>query len=429
MFNALLMNFQLQSTNSDRIINMQYDGIIATLGEVFLKGKNRHSFIDRILQTVRLRLNEFDKLTIKKTHTNITIILNGEDPLPIAAKLNTVFGIHRCQLYTICESNIDAIKDTALAVVNSLDDDCGRVKIIVKRSWKKFPMLSPEIASIVGKHVAANSDVTLDIFNPDLKVKVQIQQEKTYVVSKEIDGPGGLPIGINGSSLLMLSGGLDSPVAGYLMMKRGVAIEGLHFDSPPYTTPRSRQKVFDLGEKLAGYMPNGKFTLHIVPFTALQKAIFASVPESYGMTVMRRMMYRIADKTAQLKGCALLSNGESLGQVASQTPKSMHAINDVTTMPVIRPVACMDKIEIIDIARKIDTYDISIRPYEDCCTVFVPKSPVINPTIERCEQSEKRFEWDELLDECVAGIETITIKAGEPIRIDADTGDEICALL
>ncbi len=408
---------------------MQYDGIIATFGEIFLKGKNRNRFIDTILRMVKRQLEEFDTIRIRRTHANLNVELNGTDPDPVIAKLSKVFGIQRFQLYTYCESDIDAIKETALAVVNALDDDGKRIKITVTRGHKQFPLKSPEVARIVGQYIAKNSNVPLDIMNPDLKVKVQIQKARSFIVSKEVSGPGGLPIGINGTSLLMLSGGLDSPVAGYLMMKRGLGIEGLHFDSPPYTSPRARQKVFDLAEKLAHYMPTGKMVVHIVPFTALQKAIFEVVPESYGITIMRRMMYRISERVAQRRGCALISNGESLGQVASQTPQSMLTINSVITMPVIRPVACMDKIEIMAIARVIDTHDISIRPYEDCCTVFVPKSPSTAPTFKRCEQCESRFDWAALVDACAEGVMSETVEAGHPVRIDADTSDEICALL
>jgi thiamine biosynthesis protein ThiI len=408
---------------------MQYDGIIATFGEVFLKGKNRGRFIDRSLRTVKVRLKEFDQLTYRKTHANLNISLNGSDPDLVIEKLSTVFGIQRYQLYTYCESDIEAMEKTTLAVVKALDNDGKRIKVVVTRGFKQFPFKSPEIAGRVGRYIAENSDVPLDILNPDLKVKIQVQKARTFIVSKEIPGLGGLPIGINGSSLLMLSGGLDSPVAGYLMMKRGIEIEGLHFDSPPYTSPRARQKVLDLAEKLSHYMPDGRMVVHIVPFTALQKAIFGSVQESYGMTIMRRMMYRVSERVAERIGCALISNGESLGQVASQTPQSMLAINSVIRMPVIRPVACMDKIEIMALARKIDTHDISIRPYEDCCTVFVPKSPATAPTQKRCEQCEARFDWEPLLDACVEGVESITVEAGHPVRIDADTSDEICSLL
>ncbi|NQU41370.1 MAG: tRNA 4-thiouridine(8) synthase ThiI [Lentisphaerae bacterium] len=409
---------------------MQYDGIIATFGELFLKGKNRHHFIDTICRTIRHRLAAFDQLTYKKTNTNLAIALNGADPTAVIEQINKVFGIQRCQLYTHCASEIEAIKTTTLAVVKALDDDGKRIKVTVKRADKKFELTSPQVASIVGRYVAENADVPIDLDHPDLKVKVQIHKAMTYVVSKEIPGLGGLPIGINGRSLLMLSGGLDSPVAGYLMMKRGLGIEGLHFDSPPYTSPRARQKVFDLAEKLAHYQPSGRMVLHMVPFTALQKAIFEHVPESYGMTIMRRMMYRVAEGVAQrIRGCALISNGESLGQVASQTPQSMLAINCVITMPVIRPVACMDKSEIIELARRIDTHDISIRPYEDCCTIFVPKSPSTAPKAFRCEQYEAAFDWAPLLESCIEGVERVTVEAGKPIQIDEATSEAIGALL
>jgi len=277
--------------------------------------------------------------------------------------------------------------------------------------------------------VAQNSNIKIDLDKPKLKIKISVRENESFVVSKEVKASGGLPIGLNGSSLLMLSGGLDSPVAGYLMMKRGISVAGLHFDSPPYTSPRARQKVLDIAEKLAHYMPNGKFTVWLVPFTKLQKEIFSHIPDSYGMTIMRRMMYRIAEGVSKKLGVELISNGESLGQVASQTPISMNTINSVISTPVIRPVACMDKTEIIKIANKIDTYEISIRPYEDCCTIFLPKNPATAPKIDKCETYEKRFDWQPFIDECVENIEPVVVTAGNPIRVDEDTSDEICALL
>jgi len=218
-------------------------------------------------------------------------------------------------------------------------------------------------------------------------------------------------------------------VAGYLMMKRGIEVEGLHFESPPYTTVRARQKVYDLAEKMARFLPNETFRLHIVPFTKLQKELFANVPQSYGMTIMRRMMYRVSAGVAERENIRLLSNGESLGQVASQTPESMWAINAVSSMPVIRPVACMDKSEIVEIAKRIDTFDISTRPFEDCCTVFVPKNPATKPKRDKCELFEKQFDWESLVQECIEQAETIEIRAGQPVSLDNDTTDEICSLL
>jgi thiamine biosynthesis protein ThiI len=408
---------------------MQYDGIIATFGELFLKGRNRHRFIDQILRTVRRQLADFDQVTCEKTHAHLTITLHGTDPDAVLKKLGYVFGIQHFQLYTRTQSELDAIKQTTLDVARALEKEGRSIKVAVKRSDKQFPIQSPELASMLGRHVSANCNVPIDMATPDVRIRVIIQRNHTYVVSSERPALGGLPIGINGSSLLMLSGGLDSPVAGYLMMKRGLAVEALHFDSPPYTSPRARQKVFDLAEKMAHYMPEGKLRLTIIPFTDLQKSIFENVPESYGMTIMRRMMYRISEAVAQQLDCALIANGESLGQVASQTPQSMLAINCVITTPVIRPVACMDKTEIIDIARRIDTHDISIRPYEDCCTVFVPKSPSTAPKAFRCDEYEKRFKWEPLLDSCVKNMEHVLIHAGRPIQVDMDTSNEICALL
>ncbi len=408
---------------------MQYDGIIATFGEVFLKGKNRHRFIDQIMRTVRRQLDGFDKVVCEKTHANLTIQLNGTPHEPVLEKVGFVFGIQRFQLYTITTSDLDAIKQTTLEVARILEKEGKSIKVVVKRSDKQFPIKSPDLANRVGRYVSENCNVRIDMSEPDIPVRLIIQRDHTYVVSSQRAGLGGMPIGVNGSALLMLSGGLDSPVAGHLMMKRGLAVEALHFDSPPYTSPRARQKVFDLAEKMAHYMHTGRMRLHIVPFTKLQKAIFEHVPESYGMTVMRRMMYRIAEAVAKRADCALIANGESLGQVASQTPLSMLAINCVITTPVIRPVACMDKIEIIEVARRIDTHDISIRPYEDCCTVFVPKSPATAPKAKRCEQYEAAFDWQPLVDECVQNVEKVVIKAGTPMHIDTETSDEICALL
>ena len=382
-----------------------------------------------MLQTVRHKLRPFDGVVCSRSNDHINIVLNGADPDAVGEKLKLVFGFQSFQLYIQCESEIESIKQATLAVVRSLEEQDQSIKVIVQRSDKQFPMKSPELGQLLGHHIRDNSSVRVHLSNPDIKVKVMIRREKSFVVSRELPAPGGLPIGVNGKSLLMLSGGLDSPVAGYLMMKRGLALEGLHFESPPYTSPRARQKVFDLAEKLAHYMPNDKLPLHVVPFTALQKAIFENIPESYGMTVMRRMMYRVCEGIAQRRGVDLLANGESLGQVASQTPASMAAINCVTSMPVIRPVACMDKCEIVDIARRIDTFEISIRPFEDCCTVFLPKSPATAPKREKCERFEAAFDWEPLVQACVEGTERILIEAGKPIRIDSETSDEICALL
>jgi len=224
-------------------------------------------------------------------------------------------------------------------------------------------------------------------------------------------GLGGFPVGSSGKGLLMISGGIDSPVAGYLMQKRGVELEAIHFASPPYTSDRSLQKVIDLLKKNAIYAAKGEIKLHIVPFTKLQEEIHRQMPDSYEMTIMRRMMYRIAEGVAKARGIMVLANGESLGQVASQTLASMNAINAVTSMPIIRPVATYDKLEIIEIAHQIDTYETSILPFEDCCTIFVPKSPATHPTQELCEKYEARFDFTDLITSCINEIETSVISA------------------
>jgi len=408
---------------------MKYDGIILKFGELFLKGKNRYRFIDRCLQTTKNKLVQFPELAFIKDSDHLNIELNGVAPEPVLKQLDFVFGLHSYQLYTGCASEIESIKETTLAVVRTIENDGKSIKVLSKRADKRFLFGTPEINRIVGTFIAENSCVPIDLNNPQVIIKIMVRHDVTYVISREYPAAGGLPIGLNGKSLLMLSGGLDSPVAGYLMMKRGLAVEAVHFDSPPYTSPRARQKVYDIAEKLAHYMPNGRFIVYFVPFTKLQKEIFTHIPDSYGMTIMRRMMYRIAEGVARRTNCQLLSNGESLGQVASQTPQSMYSINSVIRMPTIRPVACMDKPEIIAVAERINTFDISIRPFEDCCTVFLPKSPATAPKIEKCTEYEKKFDWEPLVDECITGVEKIVIEAGKPLLVDMDTSSEICALL
>ncbi|MDF7806608.1 tRNA 4-thiouridine(8) synthase ThiI [Pontiellaceae bacterium B12219] len=411
---------------------MQYDAIMVRLGELFLKGKNRHRFIDRLFQTVRTKLEMFPDLVIETKYDHFLIYLNGTDDQLVRKQLDLVFGIHSYAFGKLCESTIESICETALPVAVEACSDGKSIKFETRRGWKNFPFgsiqISQQVAEYVGGH-APEGSIRFNVAEPDLAVRIFVKKDHTLVVAKIELASGGLPIGLNGRTLLMLSGGLDSPVAAYLMMKRGLEVQGIHFESPPYTTARARQKVYDLAEKLAHYLPRNQFRIIIVPFTKLQKEIFAHTPESYGMTIMRRMMYRVTAGVAERHKIRLLSNGESLGQVASQTPDSMWAINAVTEMPIIRPVACMDKTEIMELSRRIDTYDISIRPFEDCCTVFVPKSPSTAPNRKKCEEHERKFDWEPLVQECIENTEIIDIRAGHPITLDSDTTDEICDLL
>ena len=263
-----------------------------------------------------------------------------------------------------------------------------------------------EFSRQLGGYLLKNLKVKVDVHHPDEIIKVEIRREGNFVYVKETPGIGGYPVGIQGKGILMLSGGIDSPVAGYLALKRGVNVEGIYFESPPHTSVEAKNKVISLANILNEY--SGKIKLHIVPFTQIQEAIFKNCPDTYMITIMRRMMYRIAAKYAEKIGAKILINGESIGQVASQTLESISCINNVTNMPVIRPVACYDKLEIIALSKKINTYETSILPYEDCCTVFVPKHPVIKPELEKCEEYEKRFDYDSLIEKAIDNIEVIT---------------------
>jgi thiamine biosynthesis protein ThiI len=411
---------------------MQYDSILVRFGELFLKGRNRSRFIGRMYRTAKAKLNLFPEVSLELKYDHILVALNGADAATVMKQLDYVFGIHSYALGTLCESDMESICRTALPVAIEACKDGQSIKFETTRGWKKFPGTAISISQQVARHVEEHAPAGTIHFNvkePDETIRIMIKQKHTLVVSKIVKASGGMPVGLNGRTLLMLSGGLDSPVAGYLMMKRGLEVEGVHFESPPHTSLRARQKVYDLAEKMARFLPDETFRLHIVPFTQLQQELFTHVPENYGMTIMRRMMYRIADAVAEREKIRLLSNGESLGQVASQTPESMWSINAVSSLPVIRPVACLDKSEVVAIARQIETFDISVRPFEDCCTLFVPRNPATRPKKERCEAYEKAFEWESLIRECVENTEIIEIRAGHPIALDNGTTDEISSLL
>ena len=405
---------------------MIYDRILVRYGELSIKGKNRKYFKNSLHKIIRHKLRALQDVTFEVTRDRFYIILNGTDSKLVTEQLDKVFGLQSYSLAARCDNELESIKTLALDMVMQQSGAPTTFKVETKRSDKQFPLISGEISRAVGAHLFINTEhLSVDVHKPQLTVFVEVRREGSFVMVEQIKGLGGFPVGVGGKGLLMISGGIDSPVAGYLMQKRGVAIEGIHFASPPYTSIRSKQKVLDLMEKNAHYAPEEEVKVHIVPFTELQTAIYDQIPASYTMTVMRRMMYRIAEGVAKKHSILVLGNGESLGQVASQTLASMYAINAVTNMPIIRPVATLDKNEIIDIAKKIDTYDISIRPYEDCCTVFVPDHPAINPSLEKCIEFEERFDFMPLVQKCIDETEMITIKAGEIIELE---GDNSCAI-
>lgn len=386
---------------------MEFDHILIRYGEIALKGKNRKMFIARLQQNIQHKLKEFSDVQVKRTQGRIFVLLNGHDPQPIIDKCRTVFGIHSMSLASKVDNDVEQIKHAALRALQNRTD-VHTFKVVVKRVDKSFPVRSQDMNQVLGAHLLKNTEgFRVDVHNPDLFVHVEIRKEATYVTSDVIAGLKGLPVGTSGKTLLMLSGGIDSPVAGYLMMKRGVEVEAVHFHSPPFTSERAKQKVLDLAKRLTEY--GMKMKVHIVPFTTLQQTIFREMPDSYSMTIMRRMMVRISEAICKKEGILSITNGESLGQVASQTMESMHAINEVTNYPILRPLLTMDKEEIIQLSREINTYPISIRPYEDCCTIFVPKSPKTMPKREKVNELEARYDFTELIHEAVEQTEVIKI--------------------
>ncbi|MRH42844.1 tRNA 4-thiouridine(8) synthase ThiI [Aquibacillus halophilus] len=386
---------------------MQYDHILVRYGEIGLKGKNRKIFLNRLHENVLDKLKEFSTISIKTTRDRMYILLNGENPDPIIAICQTIFGIHSLSLAIKVDNDETKIKEATLYALKEATD-AKTFKITAKRINKEFPIHSQDMNQILGGYLLSNTDgFTVDVHNPDIEINVETRKEATYITSLKIPCAGGLPVGTAGKTLLLLSGGIDSPVAGYLTMKRGVQLEVIHFHSPPYTSDRAKQKVIDLAHQLTSY--GGKIKVHVVPFTKLQQKIYQDIPHGYSMTVMRRMMMKISEAVAFKEGILSLTTGESLGQVASQTMESMNAINQVTNYPILRPLITMDKEEIIQISKKINTYDISIRPFEDCCTIFVPSSPKTKPKKDKVIYFESSLNFNEDLEETINGIEVIEI--------------------
>ncbi|RSD27738.1 tRNA uracil 4-sulfurtransferase ThiI [Mesobacillus subterraneus] len=396
---------------------MIYDRILVRYGEISTKGRNRNKFIDRLRKNIKRALNDYPNAVIQADRDRMFILLNGEDSDEIGKRLQRIFGIQSFSPAIKVEKDLEKMKDAALELFRKIHKPGQTFKITAKRSDKTFELDTNEINYEFGSHILRNvDDLKVDVRRPDLNLLIEVRKEAAYISAETIKGAGGLPSASGGKGMLMLSGGIDSPVAGYLTMKRGLEVEGVHFFSPPFTSERAKQKVIDLSEKLAEV--NGHFALHIVPFTEIQQAIHKQVPENYTMTTTRRLMLRITDAIREKQGGLAIITGESLGQVASQTLESMYAINEVTSTPIIRPLITMDKHEIMDIAHKIDTHDISIRPYEDCCTVFVPSSPKTKPRLEKVQNFESYFDFEELIQKAVDGTERMVIKPASERKDD-----------
>ena len=389
---------------------INYDHIMIRFGELNTKGKNKKEFIRMLAANIKSALKDWPDLIIETRYDHIYVGLNNIPYQEVLELLQDVSGIYALSLVYRCDKNVDVVKESALALIREEEGKTFKVK--VKRGDKSFPLISDEITRIVAGHILRNSpNLKVDVHNPDILLSIEVRQEATYIFTKTVLGAGGYPLGVGGKTMHMLSGGIDSPVAAYLMMKRGVSIECIHFASPPYTQAGVIYKLEDLLKVLNRYQP--RIRLHIVPFTKIQEAIYDNAPESYCITLMRRMMFRLADALAKRRNCPVISSGESIGQVASQTLQSMHVINEVTNTPIIRPLATTDKTEIIRISRKIGTYDISIRPYEDCCTIFTPKAPKTMPHLDEAVEFEKKFDYESLIKEALANIEVKIITPEE----------------
>ena len=377
---------------------MIYDRILVRYGDLTLKGRNQKMFLMKVQNLTKAKLKGLD-VKLDCTHSRIYVHLNNVDYKEVLKRLDTVSGLSSYSLVCRCDSNIDAINELALNLVKETITKPVTFKIECKRADKKFPLTSLEVPKITSAFVLKNTDnLTVDVHNPEVTLNIEIREEGTFLYTEEIKAMGGFPVGVAGKGLLMMSGGIDSPVAGYLAMKQGIEIEVVHFESTPLTSIESAQKVIDLTKKLSVYAPNNKIKIYMVPFMKMHQALLNYVDESYNITIMRRMMYRIASRIAKCKDILCLINGESVGQVASQTLDSMFVINSVTNIPVLRPLVTYDKNDIIKISRHIDCFDISIKPFEDCCTVYVPKNPVIKPNMEKCEEYEAKFNYEEIID-------------------------------
>ena len=375
--------------------------ILIKYGELTTKKSNRNFFINTLEKNIKNILKNYE-IKIIKDRVRMFIYTDKIDE--VKEKLKKVFGIHGIVICNKVNTDRDEIVSKSLELIKL---EKGKTfKIITKRADKNFEIHSMEMNNIIASKILKNTELRVDVHNPDISLYVEIRENYTYIYTNEIKGIGGYPVGIQGKGLLMLSGGIDSPVAGYLAIKRGVDIDCLYFESPPHTSLNAKNKVIKLASIINNY--SGNIKVHVVPFTEIQEAIYKNCDQEYVITIMRRMMYRIMDRLVKRNKAHVIINGESIGQVASQTLTSMSVINSVTSMPIIRPVACLDKLEIIELSKQIDTYETSILPYEDCCTIFLPKHPVINPVINKAIEYENRFDYQSLIDKCISNIETIS---------------------
>ena len=378
--------------------------LLCKYGEIVLKGANRKYFEDMLCKTLRFRARHYGKFLV--TRSQSTIIIEPQDDaadidgmFDSARKVFGIVGISRC---AVCEKNMDRIRETVREYVPQFLDGKKTFKVAAKRSDKRFPLDSMEIGREIGGEIlSVLPRMKVDVHNPEAVVNIEIREFGAYIHAGQFQAAGGLPVGTNGKALLLLSGGIDSPVAGYMIAKRGVEIEAVHFESFPYTSERAREKVFELARIMAQY--TGSINLHVVSLTHIQELLVKNCEEDYFTLILRRYMMTIADRLAHTLGCGGLVTGESLGQVASQTMQALGATDPATSLPVFRPCIGLDKEEIIQVARKIGTFETSIQPYEDCCTVFTPKHPKTRPELDKVLEQQNRLDFEALVEEAVSG--------------------------
>lgn len=389
--------------------------LLVRYGELSTKGKNKKSFTQQLAKNIRQALSSYPNIKIHPEYDFMFIDLNGEPEDDVIDVLRFVFGIQSISPVHILKKNMDIVKDTVIRFLGGMDLERKTFKIMTKRSDHQFEMDTNQINLFLGDAVLdIYPNLIVDVKRPNITIRVDVRHTHIMISLKTIPGAGGLPVGTSGRIMLMLSGGIDSPVAAYLSLKRGMEVQFVHFSTPPYTSEQSLEKTKQLARKLAKF--GGTLAFYTVPFTEIQEEIKKRVPAGYLMTIMRRMMLRITDAIREEHHGLAIANGESVGQVASQTLYSMMAINDVTNTPIIRPVATMDKLDIIEIAQKIDTFELSIQPFEDCCTVFAPPSPKTRPKIEKAREYESRLDIEQLIKRCLGNVKCEMISYQEDIN-------------
>lgn len=385
--------------------------VLMKLGEIVLKGLNRRNFEQKLISNIARRMRRYGSCDIYSLQSTIYLVPNDENfDLDSAYEaVKKIFGIISVSRAAVCEKDKDAIVDMAQFYLRESMSRAKSFKVESKRSDKKFPMTSIELSQYVGGQLhGCFPDVKVDVHNPEVVVNIEIREKGAYIHGEAEPGAGGMPVGVNGQAVSLLSGGIDSPVSTYMIAKRGVAVTPVHFFSYPYTSQRAKEKVIELAQELVPYC--GRMSMQIVPFTKIQEAIRDNCPENYFTIIMRRFMMRISQKIAENIGAKCLVTGESLGQVASQTMEAMAVTGGVCTLPVFRPVIGMDKEEIVTISRKIGTFETSILPYEDCCTVFTPKHPKTKPSLAETLRAESALDVEALVNEAVENIEVVTIE-------------------